>query len=175
MATPKNLLAQQQKASQASAVVGGVSNLLSQGLGMVNSANSIQTNAPDAQIDTAGKPIFNLGEAQQNTAAINPQGASGSEVASGALSGASAGAAFGPWGAAIGGVFGGASALIFGKKRKNRANGKKQLAEGNLFTAQKLYNQGIMNYNTAQSSQAAYRDSVNTDQRMNNLYTFNNQ
>lgn len=175
MPTPKNLLAQQQKASQASAVVGGVSNLLSQGLGMINSAKSIQTNTPDEQVDEAGKPIFNLGESQQNTAAINPQGANGSEVASGALSGASAGAAFGPWGAAIGGVVGGASALIFGRKRKKIATKKKQLAEGNLFTAQKLYNQGIMDYNTSQGAQATYRDSVNTDQRMNNLYTFNNQ
>jgi hypothetical protein len=60
-------------------------------------------------IDTSGR-----------TAAPDVQGR-GMSAASGALKGAQAGMAFGPWGAAIGGVVGGAAGLIGGGKAKRDA------------------------------------------------------
>ncbi len=171
--TPDQLLKQQQAASQVSSVVGGLGNLANQGINMVNEAKKIQTNAPTQQFDAYGRPQFGLGNFEQSTEGIKPQGATGSEVLSGAANGAMAGAKFGPWGAAIGGVVGAGSSLLFGRRRKKLMQDKQRIAQGNLFAAQKLCNTSMEGYNQQQASNSQYQDLLNTDQRMNNLYTFN--
>ena len=171
--TPDQLLKQQQTASQVSGVVSGVANLANQGINMVNSANSIQTNAPAQQMDAYGRPQYNLGNFQQDVNAIKPQGANAGEILSGAANGAMAGSAFGPWGTAIGGAVGAGSAAIFGRIRRDKMRSKQRIAQGNLFTAQQLYNRSVSGYNDQQSAMARYQDMTNPDQRMNNLYTFN--
>lgn len=171
--TPDQLLKQQQAASQVAGVVGGVGNLATQGIGMVNEANSIQTNAPTQQANAYGKPQFNLGNFQQETSGIKPKGASGSEILSGAANGAMAGSVFGLPGALIGGAVGAGSAAIFGRVRRNKMKDKQRIAQGNLFAAQQLYNSSMNNYNQQQAANSQYQDLTNTDQRINNLYTFN--
>ena len=63
----------------------------------------------------------------------------GGSTAYGALSGASAGLAFGPWGAAVGGVVGGVAGLIGGKNKEAAINRQKQqqlVANQNTYNTQ---------------------------------------
>ena len=69
----------------------------------------------------------------------------GSAAAGGALKGASAGAAFGPWGAAIGGVLGGAAGLIGGGKAKRDAQ------EAAVNNDMKLHNDATNDYKSGGS------------------------
>lgn len=71
-----------------------------------------------------------------------------SEVGAGAASGASAGSAFGPWSAAIGGVIGGVSSLIGGSKSAKEA--KKAASEANKLIASQ--------YGQTRADLAPYRD-----------------
>lgn len=172
--TPENYLKSQQKASQISSVAGGVSSLFGQYMSMENEGKNINTTAPESQTDFLGRPVYNLGQFLLETSAIKPQGAKGGEVAGGALSGASAGAAFGPVGAGIGAGIGALTALIGGRRRKKLQQRKQRTAQANLFAAQQLYNKALEGFNITQTGKNMYNTNIDQQQRVQNLYEFNN-
>tara|TARA_R110000850_G_scaffold90138_2_gene192309 strand:- start:11712 stop:14747 length:3036 start_codon:yes stop_codon:yes gene_type:complete len=81
-------------------------------------------------ISGAAATAMELGKTAFGPTGIDTSGATaapdvpsaGGAAAMGAMKGASAGMAFGPWGAAVGGVLGGAAGFVGGKKAKGDAN-----------------------------------------------------
>jgi hypothetical protein len=170
-ASPQQLFKQQQAMNKGLSVVGGVTALAGQAAGMINQAKQINTTAPTPTLDSFGKPMYNLGNFQTQVSAIKPQGASGGELLSGALQGAQGGAAFGPIGAGVGAVVGTLTAAFAGRRRKTLQERRKTLAQNNLMSAQRMYNQGIEAFNQRQSAQSLYNDQYQmAEQRMNNVY-----
>ncbi len=169
--TPDQLFKQQQAISRASGIVSGAAALGGQFSGMINSAKNINTTAPTAMVDSFGKPMYNIGNFQSQVSAIKPQSATGGEVLSGAMQGASAGSQFGFIGAGIGAVAGAIGTLFAGKRRKTLQQRRKSLAQSNLRDAQRMYNQGIEAFNMRQSAMSQYGQQQDlVDQRMNNVY-----
>lgn len=169
--TPQQLYERQQTANKVIGAASGAASLIGSGVGMINQAKNINTATPTQQLDQFGKPVYNLGDFTQQYNSIKPQGATAGEVGSGILQGASAGMAFGPWGAAIGGVVGGISQLAFGRRRKRIQEKKKTLAQTSLFNAQRMFNSSMENYNAQQSAQSLYNDQQYAYQnRIGNVY-----
>jgi len=158
-------------AQKASGVISGATAIVGQGLGMIQEGKNIQTSAPAQQLDSFGKPLYNLGDFQTQVSAIRPQGATGGELLSGTLQGAQAGMAFGPVGAGIGAAVGALSTALFGKRRKTLQERRKTLAQRNLQAAQRLYNTGIEQFNAKTSAQSLYNEQLDlAQQRMYNVY-----
>src|SRR6478736_5264639 len=151
--TQQELLQQQKLMGQVSSGVTGAAALAGQGIGMLNQAKNINTSIGPQQTDAYGRPMYGLGDFSQQADSINTKGATGGEIASGAVTGAQAGAAFGPIGAGVGAVVGAGSSLIFGKRRQTLSKRKKALAQGNLAFAQNQYNSSMQNFNDNQASQ----------------------
>lgn len=171
--TPEALLKQQQFYGKMSAGLSGAGSLIGQGLTIANAGRGLQTQAPQQQVDAYGRPIFNLGGMQSQIDQFKPQGASFGEIAGGALSGASAGSAFGLVGAGVGFIAGGLSNAIAGGARKRQMDANRRIAMANLQNAQNMYNSSVMSYNNRQLGQGAYNDAQDTVQRMQNLFTYN--
>lgn len=168
--TEAQLFKQQQDMNKGMAAAQGGAALFSQGTNMIAEAKSINTAAPVEMVDAFGKPVFNLGGFSSQVAAIKPKGASGGDIGSAAMTGAAAGAAFGAWGALIGGAVGALSATLFGRRKKKLMERKQRLAKGNLFAAQQSFNTQLNDYNSRQSAQSLYNETMNMDARMNNVY-----
>lgn len=165
--------------------IGGLGSLALQNQTMMQQANNINVQAPQIQSDVNGKPGFGaLQLAQQQENAIQPQGATGAEVANGALTGAETGAAIGSFipgigtaiGAGIGAIGGAISDWFGGEDRKTEMEKRKNLARANIRTAQMQYNSMMSGYNNKQLAMSQYNDmNNNSSQRIQNLYTFNSQ
>lgn len=170
--TPEQLYQKQQKYGQYAQVAGGALSLAGQ-WGMDQHKNDlINTNIPGQETDYTGKPLYSLGSVQQNINQIDTSGPSAGGIATGALQGAAAGAAFGGIGAAIGGFIGGVGSAISGIVGGNAARRKKRLAQQNLLSAQRMYNAQMAQYNTQQAGQQSYQDLLNNNREFN-IYKYN--
>lgn len=164
----------QQRVGQVGSTVAGGAALLGQYSNIIN-APTPNTIAPSQQLDSYGRPTYNLGQFASDVQSFKPPKTSGGEIAAAAGTGAAAGAAFGPYGAAAGAVIGAGGALIGGGIRRRKAERKNNLARRNLFAAQQLYNKGIEGFNMTDIARSQYDAAQNTQGRINNLYTYNNQ
>jgi hypothetical protein len=166
-----DLFKQQQAMQRIGGIATGALALGGQFGGMINEAKQINTTAPTATLDSFGRPMYNLGNFSSQVSAIKPQGATGGEVLSAAMTGAQAGAAFGAPGALIGAGVGAIGSLFAGKRRKTLQERRKSLAQGNLMSAQRMYNQGMESFNQRQSAQSLYNEQLQmSEDRMNNVY-----
>lgn len=152
-----------------SAVTGAVS-MFADFKGMGDAANNINTSAPTQSQDAFGNPDYNLGGFAQQVKAIKPQGATGGEIGGSIAKGASAGAAFGPWGALVGGAIGAIGSLIGGRRRKRKMEEKRKKALANLKASQENYNESAQVAAEQRRSMSMYQDQTNTDARMQNLF-----
>lgn len=170
-----NFLRQNQKTiGNGFQAIGGGVGLASQWSSMANEADSINTSAPEQQLDYFGKPQYNLGEATINAININPQGAGADEILSGAAQGAAAGSAFGAPGAIIGGAIGAIGSAIFGGARKSEMEKKKQKAINSLRFAQAQYNKAQDQFNIQNSGMQMYNQMNDLYSREANIYKANN-
>lgn len=162
-------LARQQFTGQVTAVTGGATNLLGQGMSLANRYNWMQTKAPAEQLDAYGNPLYNLGglNAQLD---VTPRGARAGDVLSGAASGAAAGSAFGLPGTIIGTGVGAISSLISGAIGKKRGEKRKELAAQNLAAAQRTYSLDKNFANNKQLGMGDYERLNNNYARLQNLY-----
>lgn len=156
-------------------VLSGVTSLASQWDAQQAPARAIQTNAPAGDTNAFGKPEYNLGAFMAETTGIQPFGATGGEIANGALTGAATGFAVGgPIGAAVGGLVGGLSSIFGGESREDEMKRKKELAIANIRTAQKQYNAALKTYDMTQTAKESYYNMVNSQKGAQNLYRYNN-
>lgn len=170
--SPEQLAKQQQTYGNILAGLGGASQILGQGISMIQDAKSINTIAPTVQSDSFGRPMYNLGNFTTQVSAIKPQGSTGGELASSALSGAAAGTAIMPgWGTAIGAVVGFAANALFGRRRKRIQEQKRRTANMNLQAAMSRYNTLVDQFNSNQMAQSLYNERLMESQnRMSNVY-----
>lgn len=173
--TQEQLFQRQQKLNGGLQAASGFASIIGQGVGMVQEAKNINTNAPGQQFDQFGRPVFNLGDFTQQVGSINPQGSKVGERLSGAAQGALAGAAIGgpaaPITALLGAGIGALSQTIFGRRRKRIQEKKKTLAQTSLFNAQRMFNSSMEDYNAQQSAQSLYNEQQYAYQnRVGNVY-----
>lgn len=153
----------------------GAMNLYNMYQNMQQEAEAINTQAPTEQKDAYGRPTYNVGKFASETWGISPQGASAGEVGSGLLSGASAGAAFGPIGAIGGAIVGGLTSLFGGEDRAETQRRKRREAEASLRRAQQQYNTDMMAFQNNQLAAENYGNLMQNEQkRAQNLYSFKN-
>lgn len=175
--TQDQLYSQQQKMNQYGSAIAGGASLIDDWSQMQHQNDMINTNVPNHESDAFGKPVYNLGNLQQNINQIDTSQDSFGGIAkanlTGSFKGAAAGSAFGPWGALIGGAIGGVGGIISGFTAGAASRRKKRLAQQNLFNAQRMYNTQMAQYNLQQSGQQAYYDNLNNSNREFNIYKFN--
>lgn len=175
--TDAQLYNQQQKMNQYGSAIAGGASLIGDWNQMQHQNDAINTNAPGQETDAYGKPVYNLGQLQQNINQIDTSQDSFGGIAkanlSGSFKGAAAGASFGPWGALIGGAIGGIGGIISGFSAGAASRRKKRLAQQSLLQAQKLYNIQMSQYNQQLAGQSMYEDQQNNINRDFNIYKFN--
>jgi hypothetical protein len=127
-----------------------------------NIANTIKTAGqyneliPEQALGYGGAPQYQVGQAYQEYAARDPKAVGKGLVGKSALSGASAGAAFGPWGALIGGGVGAIAGLFGRKKARKKARKAKNQKQQQLADYQGDFNQAAETYAGQRQSSAAY-------------------
>lgn len=148
-------------------VMGGIGSV-TQGVGQIAGhigegmaeAKAINPNLESQQqTDAFGKPLYTLGADQQrmyNTDVNVGKGMVGKTT----LAGASAGAAFGPWGAAIGAVVGLGAGLIGKGAAKRKAKKRKIRLFNNLQTAKRTYNDQNIMFEQNQMARSSYEDQL---------------
>lgn len=146
--------------------------MAAEGIDRVNEAKAINTDVQGIQADDQGMPVYNLGQRAIDIAAISPRGPGAGEIlgdtAKGALAGAQVG---GGVGAAVGAGIGLVSSLAFGFVRKKKMKDKKRAATRALNTRRGQYNRAYTTASDQRRSMQAYYDSINTEDRLKNLYT----
>ncbi len=151
--TPNNYLQTIQKGVQqvGQGIPGGVGGLISTGLSLLNNnlqgaqqASAPPDQVPGQQLDAYGKPQYNLGAYSQYAESIDPNEGNN--------------------------FF---TDLGVGSHNRLQSMRKKMLAQANLRSAQKMFNNSMETFNSQQAAQGLYNDTANTDQRQQNLYTYN--
>ena len=145
---------------------------------MASEAKSIQTQAPSAEYDAFGRPVYNVGQFASQTSRIKPRGASAGEVASGIGKGAMAGAQIGSIipgvgtaiGAVGGAIAGGVAKAFGGRRRKKKMAERKRKAQRSITNRQNNYNTEVEGYNSNRAAMQTYYDQMNNTNRMYNLY-----
>lgn len=166
---------------QVAGIATGALSLAQMGMGwkaMGDEADMIDTRAAQAEYDSSGRQVYNLGESTHRANAIKPRGAGFGEVAGGALSGAAAGAGvgmmFSPVGAAIGAgvgaLVGTVGSIIGGARRRRKMRAKKRLANRRLKAAKQEYNENILMDNQYRAQMETYNDMLDDTSRIHNLY-----
>jgi hypothetical protein len=159
--------------------LGGIMGAVNTGLGMYNenaqevaAVKSIDTSAPQSQVDAYGRPVWNAGGMLNTIGGIdtglNSAGKVGASTARGAITGAQLG---GPIGGAIGGIIGAASSIIGGHVRRNAAKRAKRRAIRNFKGVQTSYNNNTLAANQQEAANSQYTDLMNNQTRYNNLYS----
>lgn len=151
------------------AVAGG--DVITDAINMGKEADAIQTQAPQIQYDSDGKPMYGLGQQYLNVRGIRPQGVTPAEYHAMTAKGMSAGAQVGgPWGALIGAVVGSGAALIGGGRRKKKMQEAKRKAKASLLRRQQEYSESTQEYDQARLAREAYEDRMNKQNRLYNIY-----
>lgn len=160
-----------QRYTQLAGAAFGAANLFMGAKQMGDAANAINTTAPSEMVDASGRPVYNVGQFAADTQAIDPQGATGGEILSGAGQGAAIGGAIVPGlGHAIGAV-GGALVNVFGgARRKRKMREKKRARARNLSAKQGRYNRQMQSYNSERLAQESYQKGLDNTNRLYNIY-----
>lgn len=143
-----------------------------QGISDIQQAKALPTAAPTQQTDVFGRPAYNLNEFAQYATSIKPQGATGGQLVAAGLKGAAAGAAFGPIGAAVGAVGNVTATALFGARKKKIESRRKALAEQNLLSAQRQFNQMSQVFSQGTAAQNLYNNLQNDTSRFSNFYNY---
>ena len=147
--------------------------LATDAIAMGNQSLGIETSAPGLQRSATGEPVYNTGEFMNQASLAKPQGSTVGEVGAGVAKGASAGAAFGPWGAAIGGAVGAVTSLLGGRRRKRKQEAEKKKALKSAKIAQGNYNVASEAFDEKEAAQSDYMKRMDNTNRMFNLYRSN--
>jgi len=153
-------------------VAGGVASAVGLGVNAYAQATrnkNINTAAPASQVDSSGKPTYNLGSFAQQAGSINTNINAGN-ILNSTAQGAVAGSAIPVIGTAVGAIGGFAIGLGSELFASDSAKRKKRLAQQSLFAAQRAYNSSISQYNNMLSGEQQYNDLQNPDARLYNLY-----
>lgn len=126
--------------------------------------------AGSAQQDPYNAPTYTGGTLAIQAANAKARGASGSNVLKSAGTGLAAGAAFGPVGAIAGAVVGAGVSLIAGGVKRKRQAREKARAQGRAAAAANDFNSADTSYRNRYAAQEEYRDNMNDDSRLYNLY-----
>jgi hypothetical protein len=161
--------APKQRVDPTQAILGGIG-LAGNFIGMANQGLGLNTNIEPMRTDSSMAPTYNAGELWNDASSVKPQGASGGELLNGVGQGASAGAAFGPLGAVIGGAAGGIGTAIAGDYRKRKQQREKNSAMRQVQSAQQNFNQADVDFRNQRNQMEDYNQRMDSSNRLYNLY-----
>lgn len=146
----------------------GALGLAANAYGMSQQRFNFSNIAPQQQDDNSA-PTYNAGQLYNEASGSHPKGAQAGEILGGVGQGAAAGASFGPVGAAIGGVIGGAASIIGGSSRKKAEEEQKKKALAQASLAQTQYNTADVSYRNHQNELYNYYNQNNAAGREYNV------